>query len=101
MLKTDTYLPVRYAAEALGVSPQNILFDKATSTVTLIKGSTVAQIKLNTNLLTVNGSVIRMDVKAVTNKNRTVLPIAWVSRALDASITYDATAKTVTVENKN
>ncbi|MEK5261971.1 copper amine oxidase N-terminal domain-containing protein [Paenibacillus sp. FSL L8-0663] len=96
-----TYLPVRYAAEALGVSPQNILFDKATSTVTLIKGSTVAQIKLNTNLLTVNGSVIRMDVKAVTNKNRTVLPIAWVSRALDASITYDATAKTVTVENKN
>ncbi|WDM21661.1 copper amine oxidase N-terminal domain-containing protein [Paenibacillus polymyxa] len=96
-----TYLPVRYAAEALGVSPQNILFDKATSTVTLIKGDRVAQIKLNTNLLTVNGSVIRMDVKAVTNKNRTVLPIFWVSRALDASINYDATAKTVTVENNN
>ncbi|KZE70216.1 copper amine oxidase [Paenibacillus jamilae] len=96
-----TYLPVRYAAEALGVSPQNILFDKSTSTVTLIKGDRVAQIKLNTNLLTVNGSVIRMDVKAVTNKNRTVLPIFWVSRALDASINYDATAKTVTVENNN
>ncbi|MGO4951204.1 copper amine oxidase N-terminal domain-containing protein [Paenibacillus sp. DRB1-1] len=96
-----TYLPVRYAAEALGVSPQNILFDKATSTVTLIKGDRVAQIKLNTNLLTINGSVVRMDVKAVTNKNRTVLPIFWVSRALDASINYDATAKTVTVENNN
>ncbi|QDY84443.1 copper amine oxidase N-terminal domain-containing protein [Paenibacillus polymyxa] len=96
-----TYLPVRYAAEALGVSPQNILFDKATSTVTLIKGNTVAQIKLNTNLLTVNGTVIRMDVKAVTNKNRTVLPIYWVGRALDASTNYDATAKTVTVENNN
>ncbi|MDY7430153.1 copper amine oxidase N-terminal domain-containing protein, partial [Acinetobacter baumannii] len=64
-----TYLPVRYAAEALGVSPQNILFDKATSTVTLIKGDRVAQIKLNTNLLTVKVSVIRMDVKGVTNKN--------------------------------
>ncbi|NEU26053.1 copper amine oxidase N-terminal domain-containing protein [Paenibacillus polymyxa] len=96
-----TYLPVRYAAEALGVSPQNILFDKATSTVTLIKGDTVAQIKLNTNLLTVNGTVIRMDVKAVTNKNRTVLPISWVGKALNASINYDATAKTVTVENNN
>ena len=96
-----TYLPVRYAAEALGVSPQNILFDKATSTVTLIKGDRVAQIKLNTNLLTVNGSVIRMDVKAVTNKNRTVLPISWVGKALNASINYDATAKTVTVENNN
>ncbi|WP_025717593.1 copper amine oxidase N-terminal domain-containing protein [Paenibacillus sp. 1-18] len=96
-----TYLPVRYAAEALGVSPQNILFDKATSTVTLIKGNTVAQIKLNTNLLTVNGTVIRMDVKAVTNKNRTVLPIYWVGRALDAAVNYDATAKTVTVENNN
>lgn len=95
-----TYLPVRYVADALGVTGSNIMFDKATSTVTLIRGDRVAQIKLNTNQLIINGSVIRMDVKAVTKNNRTVLPISWVAQALGATITYDATAKTVTVSQK-
>ncbi len=95
-----TYLPVRYVAEALGVSQANILFDKPTSVVTLIKGDRVVQLKLNTNQLTINGSTINMDVKAVTKSNRTVLPIAWVGKALDAVIQYDAAAKTVTVNSK-
>lgn len=93
-----TYLPVRYVADALGVTPQNILFDKATSTVTLLKGDRVVQIKLNTNQLIVNGSVIAMDVKAVTKDNRTVLPIRWVGQALGADVSYDETAKTITVK---
>ncbi|WP_046212857.1 copper amine oxidase N-terminal domain-containing protein [Paenibacillus wulumuqiensis] len=95
-----TYLPVRYVAEALGVSQANILFDKATSMVTLIKGDRVVQLKLKTNQLTINGSTINMDVKAVTKANRTVLPIAWVGKALDATVQYDAAAKTVTVTSK-
>lgn len=95
-----TYLPVRYVAEALGVTPANILFDKPTSMVTLIKGDRVVQLKLKTNQLTINGSTINMDVKAVTKANRTVLPIAWVGKALDATVMYDAAAKTVTVNSK-
>jgi hypothetical protein len=50
--------------------------------------------------LTINGSTINMDVKAVTKANRTVLPIAWVGKALDATVMYDAAAKTVTVNSK-
>ncbi|MFM9279917.1 copper amine oxidase N-terminal domain-containing protein [Paenibacillus jiagnxiensis] len=95
-----TYLPVRYVADALGVGPKDILFDKATSTVTLIKGDRVAQIKLNTNKLTINGTVITMDVKAVTKNNRTMLPMTFVAQALGATVNYDATAKTVTVSQK-
>jgi hypothetical protein len=95
-----TFLPVRYVADALGVGPKDILFDKATSTVTLIKGDRVAQIKLNTNKLTINGTVITMDVKAVTKNNRTMLPMSFVAQALGATVNYDATAKTVTVSQK-
>ncbi|MFB5759889.1 copper amine oxidase N-terminal domain-containing protein [Paenibacillus medicaginis] len=95
-----TFLPVRYVADALGVGPKDILFDKATSTVTLIKGDRVAQIKLNTNKLTINGTVITMDVKAVTKNNRTMLPMTFVAQALGATVSYDATAKTVTVSQK-
>lgn len=92
-----TFLPVRYVADALGVAPQNIKFDKKTSTVTLLKGDRIVQIKLKTNILTVNGAVINMDVKAITKNNRTVLPISWVGQALGADIKWDKDTNTVTV----
>ncbi|WP_018750003.1 copper amine oxidase N-terminal domain-containing protein [Paenibacillus sanguinis] len=94
-----TFLPVRYVAEAVGVSKQNIKFDKATSTVTLLKGDRVVQIKLNTNQLIINGAVIHMDVKASTKSDRTVLPVSWVAQALGANISYDEATKTVKVNN--
>lgn len=92
-----TFLPVRYVADALGVAPQNIKFDKKTSTVTLLKGDRIVQIKLKTNILTVNGAVINMDVQAKTKNNRTVLPISWVGQALGADIKWDKDTNTVTV----
>ncbi|MGZ7446152.1 copper amine oxidase N-terminal domain-containing protein [Paenibacillus sp. TH7-28] len=92
-----TFLPVRYVADALGVAPQNIKFDKKTSTVTLLKGDRIVQIKLKTNILTVNGAAINMDVKAITKNNRTVLPISWVGQALGADIKWDKDTNTVTV----
>lgn len=95
-----TFLPVRYVADALGVAPQNIKFDKKTSTVTLLKGDRVVQIKLKTNILTINGAAINMDVKAVTKNNRTVLPISWVGQALGADIKWDKDTNTVTVTQK-
>ncbi|MFB5674734.1 stalk domain-containing protein [Paenibacillus terreus] len=95
-----TFLPVRYVADALGVGPKDILFDKATSTVTLIKGDRVASIKLNTKTMVINGTTITMDVKAVTKNNRTMLPMSYVAQALGATVDYDATSKTVTVTKK-
>lgn len=95
-----TFLPVRYVADALGVGPKDILFDKATSTVTLIKGDRVASIKLNTKTMVINGTTITMDVKAVTKNNRTMLPMSYVAQALGATVDYDATSKTVTVVKK-
>lgn len=95
-----TFLPVRYVADALGVAPQNIKFDKKTSTVTLLKGDRIVQIKLKTNILTINGAAINMDVKAVTKNNRTVLPISWVGQALGADIKWDKDTNTVTVTQK-
>lgn len=68
-----TYLPVRYVAEAVGVAPENILFDNATRTVTIIKGQRMAQAKLGSNILTVDGMNIPMDVQAKVVNGRTPL----------------------------
>lgn len=50
-----TYLPVRYVANAVGVSGQNILWDQATQTATIIKGDRVAQLTVGSNILKLNG----------------------------------------------
>ncbi|WP_017756558.1 copper amine oxidase N-terminal domain-containing protein [Calidifontibacillus oryziterrae] len=93
-----TFLPVRYVANALGVSDANILYDNATGTVTIIKGDRVAQTKLGSNVLTVNGANIPMDVAVKTVEGRTVLPLRYVAQALGADVQWDEATQTVTVK---
>ena len=41
-----TYLPIRFVAEALGISDDNIVWNDATKTVTLINGNRIASFKV-------------------------------------------------------
>ncbi|GAB7389221.1 copper amine oxidase N-terminal domain-containing protein [Bacillaceae bacterium] len=93
-----TYLPVRYVAEAVGVTEDNIIWNSATRTVTLIKGDRIAQVKIGSKVLTINGVNVQMDVEAKVKDGRTVLPLRYVAQALGANVTYDEVSKTVTVE---
>ena len=45
----------------------------------------------------VGGATITMDVAPEITDGRTCLPVAWVAQALNANITWDATAQTVTI----
>jgi hypothetical protein len=92
-----TFLPVRYVANALGVSDSNILWDPATKKVTLIKGAVVIQLTIGSNQLIMNGATITMDTAPEINAGRTCLPIAFVAQALGGTATWDATAQTVTI----
>ncbi|MBP1934757.1 copper amine oxidase N-terminal domain-containing protein [Ammoniphilus resinae] len=93
-----TYLPVRYVADALGVEESNILYDKATSTVTLIKDGLVAQMTIGSNILKINGANIPMDAKAQLKDNRTVLPLRYAAQALGANISFDEATKVITIK---
>lgn len=92
-----TYLPVRYVAEALGVSEDNIIWDAATSKVTLIKGDKVIQLTIGSKAMIVNGVTITMDVPAEITSGRTMLPFRFIAQALGATVGWDEATQTVTL----
>lgn len=92
-----TLLPLRYAAMAAGVSPDEILWDPVRKAVTLIRGDRVVQLTIGSTTMLINGAAVTMDVAAEIIDGRTMLPIRWIAIALRANVDWDATAKTVTV----
>lgn len=90
-----TFLPVRYVAQACGVSAANILFSNGK--VTLIKGDKVVQLTIGSKSMLINGASIDMDVAAEISNGRTMLPFRWIAQALGASVSYDEATQTVTM----
>jgi hypothetical protein len=93
-----TYLPVRFVAQALGVADSNILWDNATQKVTLIKGGTVVQLTIGSNVMLVNGAAITMDVPAEITSDRTMLPFRFIAQAFGATVGWDEATQTVTMD---
>lgn len=90
------FLPVRYVAEALGVSPGNITYRGGV--ITLSRGGTVVRLTVGGNVMLVNGNAVTMDVKVTTVDGRAVLPAAWVCRAFGTVPVWNGAARTVTIE---
>lgn len=91
-----TFVPVRFAANAVGVADANIIWDGAAKKVTVIKGDRVVQMTIGSTTLLVNGASITMDVAPEIVNGRTMLPIRFLGQALGASFTWDEAAQTVT-----
>ncbi len=90
-----TFIPVRYSAQAVGVTPENILYSGGK--VTLIKGDKVVQFTIGSNVMLINGVAVTMDVKAEISNGRTMLPFRYVAQALGAQVNWDPTEQTVTM----
>lgn len=91
-----TMLPLRFAAMAVGVSEDNILWDPVRRTVTLI-GDRVVQLQLGSTNMLINGVAVPLDVAPSIVNGRTMLPIRALAQALRADIVWDGAARTVTV----
>ena len=93
-----TMLPIRYVAEALGMS---VSWDAKTRTVIISDMFYTVEIPVDTNKIIVNGNVYTSDVKPEIKNNRTMLPIANIARALGlkdgSDILWDAIKKQVTI----
>ncbi|MCT4607149.1 MAG: copper amine oxidase N-terminal domain-containing protein [Marinisporobacter sp.] len=93
-----TMLSLRYVSEAMGVTNDNIIWDGETRTVTIFKGDRVAQVKIGSNKLFVNGVAVPMDTAAVIKDGRTMLPIRFIAQALGAEVEWDGATRTVTIK---
>jgi len=90
-----TMMPIRAAANAAGVTNDNILFDEGQ--ITIIRGDRIAQFTLGSRVMVVNGVAMNMDVAPVVVAGRALIPVRWVGTALGVPVVWDATARTVTV----
>ena len=90
-----TMLPVRYVADALGVDPTQILWDKNNKTVTIL-AERVIQIKLGSKSMVINGATVSMDAAAEMKNDRVFVPVAEIARALGADVAWDEVTKTAT-----
>lgn len=95
-LKDDrAFLPVRFTAEAFGVSGDNIIWDEAGRKLTLIKGDHVVQLSIGSRAMLVNGRPTAMDVAPEIISGRIMLPLRYIAQALGCTISWDDATRQV------
>ena len=92
-----TYVPVRYLANALGVTDENIAWSEGARTVTLTGPNTVVTLTVGSTLITTSTGTITSDVPVIIKDNRTYLPARFVANAFGADVAWDAATRTVTI----
>lgn len=93
-----TMVPVRYVAEAFGVSGKDILF--SSGVVTIFAGNRTIQLTNGSDIAVVNGAQIKMGTKVVIKDGRTYAPVGEIARILGISTSWDNTTKTATFTNR-
>jgi len=93
-----TFLPIAYVAQALGIDANNLIWDSANQTVTMMKGNKVLQLKVGSKTMLINGAAITLDAAPEINASRTCLPIALVAQAFGQAASWDAATQAVTIQ---
>lgn len=98
-----TMLPVRAVATALGINNNNVLWNQATKTVTILYGQRIITMVAGQKVVTVNGNTIPASATVQIKDGRTFLPMRDLATALGVTdITWDAATKTATMNgNQN
>ena len=92
-----TMVPVRYVAEAFGVSKENILANGGV--VTIFAGNRTVQLTNNSDVALVNGATVKMATKVVIKDGRTYAPIGEIATILGIQKDWDSNTKTATFTN--
>jgi len=97
-----TFVPVRFLAYSLGVPEEGVTWNQETQQVGIIKEDTTIGLTIGSNIMTVNGKPVQMDVapyiKEIETGGRTMLPARWIAEPLGASVTWDETTQQVKIE---
>ncbi|WZL73580.1 stalk domain-containing protein [Clostridiaceae bacterium 35-E11] len=90
-------MPIRYAAEAVGVNSDDVKWDEETKTVTIFKGDHIIQLTVGSDLIVVDGKKIKMDTAAEIKDGRMMLPVSFIARALGTEVEWNSVTRTITI----
>ncbi|AFK87391.1 MULTISPECIES: stalk domain-containing protein [Thermoanaerobacterium] len=91
-----TFLPLRYVAYAIGVEPQNIVYENGV--ISINNDNNVVKLSVNSDILRVNGNIIQMDTKPEIVNNRVMVPVYWISKAFGINISWNQSTYSVTFD---
>lgn len=89
-----TLVPIRAIFEKLGATVE---WDQSTMTATATRGSDIVEITLNSPTAYINGVPQALDVPATAIEGRTLVPVRFVSEALNAKVYWVQDTQTVRV----
>ncbi|OPZ75566.1 MAG: hypothetical protein BWY80_00097 [Firmicutes bacterium ADurb.Bin456] len=95
-----TYLPVRYAVQALGVGDGGITWDGTVGegVVTISVGGRILKLLMGSKVMYAGNLPIAMDVAPeLAEPGRIMLPLRWVAEALGAKVEWDPAGQTITI----
>lgn len=92
-----TLVPLRVIFEALGAE---VSYDEATATATATKEFRTVQISENSKTAYVDGIAYELDVSATIENGRFLVPVRFVSEALDAKVDWDPFASVVYITSQ-
>ena len=93
-----TMLPLRAVAVALGINSENVLWDQASRTATVMYGSKIINMTYGQKVVYVNGSMIPATAAVEITNDRMFLGLRDLGNALGVTdITWDQATKTATL----
>lgn len=94
IIDNRTMVPIRAIFEKLGAT---VSWDASTRTATAVIDDYVVKCTVGSKTLTVNGKQYQMDTTPVIVKNRTLMPARFAAEAFGASVSWDASTRTVSI----
>ena len=90
-----TLVPVKYVADALGISLDRVFWNNQTKTVT-IYGEEKMTLKIGSKVMQVGSKTYHMSAAPIIKNGRTYVPVAEITRALNVQTEWEASTKVVT-----
>ncbi|MDP4092301.1 MAG: stalk domain-containing protein [Bacillota bacterium] len=91
-------IPIRALVTALGA---DVKWDSSSKVVTITKGNTVIQLKMNSNIVLVNGREVRIDVPAINCKGYIVVPIRFIAEQFGETVEWDEDTGTIIINDNS
>jgi hypothetical protein len=93
-----TLIPFRAISESLNAV---VTYDSVSKTVTVTRDGVEVKLTLGSKTATINGKAISLDVAGKVKSNRVLVPLRFLSEALDTNVTWDAeTSSAIIIDKK-
>jgi alpha-tubulin suppressor-like RCC1 family protein len=90
-----TMVPMRKIFETLGATIQ---YEESTRTITATKEDTVVTLQIGSDIMTVNGKQMKLEVAPGLINGHTMVPVRAVSESLKSEVTWDAATLTIFIK---